>query len=181
MQRFTADRRAGTAAELWLVEHPPVFTLGQAGRERHLLDPGDIPVVRSDRGGQVTYHGPGQLVCYLLLDLQARGIGIRTLVSGIETALMALLVVLHGVRAIDRSLDWRSENGLYVHDLEVNPRSAKIQSNAGAAFAEMERHERALRCWGSDCEGSHSRSGSCRTGRQRATKGARSLMSERNP
>jgi lipoyl(octanoyl) transferase len=91
MQRFAADRRAGTAAELWLLEHPPVFTLGQAGRETHLLDPGDIPVVRSDRGGQVTYHGPGQLVCYLLLDLQARGIGIRTLVSGIETAVMALL------------------------------------------------------------------------------------------
>jgi lipoyl(octanoyl) transferase len=91
MQQFTANRGAGTAAELWLVEHPPVFTLGQAGNETHLLDPGEIPVVRSDRGGQVTYHGPGQLVCYLLLDLQARGIGIRTLVSGIEAAVMALL------------------------------------------------------------------------------------------
>lgn len=91
MQQFTANRGAGTAAELWLVEHPPVFTLGQAGKETHLLDPGDIPVVRSDRGGQVTYHGPGQLVCYLLLDLHARGIGIRTLVSGIETAVMVLL------------------------------------------------------------------------------------------
>ena len=88
MQRFTAERQADTADEFWIVEHPPVFTLGQAARPEHLLAPGDIPVVQTDRGGQVTYHGPGQEVVYPLLDLKRRGLGPRRLVLGIEQALI---------------------------------------------------------------------------------------------
>ncbi len=91
MLDFTTQRTAGSASEIWIVEHPPVFTQGQAGKAEHLLDAGDIPVVQSDRGGQVTYHGPGQLVCYLLLDLKEIGIGIRSLVNGIEEAIILLL------------------------------------------------------------------------------------------
>ncbi len=91
MLDFTTQRTAGSTSEIWIVEHPPVFTQGQAGKAEHLLDAGDIPVVQSDRGGQVTYHGPGQLVCYLLLDLKEIGIGIRSLVNGIEEAIIQLL------------------------------------------------------------------------------------------
>ncbi|MFC3128477.1 lipoyl(octanoyl) transferase LipB [Coralloluteibacterium stylophorae] len=86
MQRFTDARGADTPDELWLVEHDPVFTLGQAGKAEHVLMPGDIPVVKVDRGGQVTYHGPGQLVAYPMLDLRRLGIGVRELVHRIEQA-----------------------------------------------------------------------------------------------
>lgn len=91
MQRFTAERDETTRDEIWLVEHPPVFTLGQAGKPEHVLNPGDIPVVRTDRGGQVTYHGPGQLVAYLLLNLRRYGLGVRQLVTLIEQSLVDLL------------------------------------------------------------------------------------------
>ncbi len=91
MQQFTDDRTATTDDEIWLVEHDPVFTQGQAGKEEHLLAPGDIPVVKVDRGGQVTYHGPGQLVVYLLLDLRRLGLGVRDLVTVMEEALVELL------------------------------------------------------------------------------------------
>jgi lipoyl(octanoyl) transferase len=91
MQDFTDQRVAGTPDELWLLEHPAVFTLGQAGRAEHVLDPGDIPVIKVDRGGQVTFHGPGQLVAYLLLDLRAAGLGIKRLVHLLEQAVVALL------------------------------------------------------------------------------------------
>ncbi|MFT5720702.1 MAG: lipoyl(octanoyl) transferase [Motiliproteus sp.] len=91
MQRFTDSRDATRVDELWLVEHDPVFTQGQAGKPEHLLAPGDIPVVRVDRGGQVTYHGPGQLVVYLLLDLRRLGLGVRELVTLMEQALVELL------------------------------------------------------------------------------------------
>ena len=84
MQRLTRERDGGTPDEIWTLQHPPVFTLGQAGRPEHLLDPGAIPVVRSDRGGQVTYHGPGQLVAYVLYDLRRAGVGVRTLVERLE-------------------------------------------------------------------------------------------------
>jgi len=89
MQRFTDTRGAATADEIWLLEHPPVFTLGLAGRREHLIAPGDIPVVETDRGGQVTYHGPGQLVAYVLIDLKRRGLGVRELVSALERAVTA--------------------------------------------------------------------------------------------
>ena len=82
---------AGSPDELWLLEHPPVFTLGQAGRRSHVRDPGPIPVVRSDRGGQVTYHGPGQLVAYLLLDLHHAKLGVRRLVKTLEEAVIHML------------------------------------------------------------------------------------------
>jgi lipoyl(octanoyl) transferase len=91
MQTFTDQRGAGTEDELWLVEHPPVFTLGLAGKPEHVLDAGDIPVVRCDRGGQVTYHGPGQVVLYALLDLARAGVGVKALVTLLEQAVIDLL------------------------------------------------------------------------------------------
>ena len=109
MRAFVAARTADTPSELWLLEHPPVFTLGQAGRPEHLLQPGDIPVVKTDRGGQVTYHGPGQLVVYLLLDLRTLGIGIRALVQRMEQAVIDLLAG-YGISAAAR----RDAPGVYV-------------------------------------------------------------------
>ncbi|MGH8354989.1 MAG: lipoyl(octanoyl) transferase LipB, partial [Pseudomonas sp.] len=87
MQSFTYGRGPQTPDQIWLLQHPPVFTQGQAGKAEHLLFPGDIPVVQVDRGGQVTYHGPGQLVGYLLLDVRRLGFGVRDLVSRIEQRL----------------------------------------------------------------------------------------------
>jgi len=91
MMRFTNERDETTGDEFWLVTHTPVFTLGQAGKEEHLLEPGTIPVIKSDRGGQVTYHGPGQPIIYLLLDLRRLKIGVRDLVSVIENSIIQLL------------------------------------------------------------------------------------------
>ena len=91
MQQFTDLRDSNTPDEIWLLEHPPVFTQGQAGKAEHLLFPGDIPVVQVDRGGQVTYHGPGQLVAYVLLDIKRRNLGVRQLVSMLENILIELL------------------------------------------------------------------------------------------
>ena len=91
MQRFTDARDQDTPDELWLVEHEPVFTLGQAGKPEHVLAPGDIPVLHVDRGGQVTYHGPGQIVLYPLLDLRRIGIGVREYVCRIEQAIIDTL------------------------------------------------------------------------------------------
>ena len=91
MQAFTDQRDDNTPDELWLVEHPPVFTQGQAGRAEHILAPGDIPVIQVDRGGQVTYHGPGQIVAYPLIDLSRSALGVRTLVTGIEQAIIDVL------------------------------------------------------------------------------------------
>jgi lipoyl(octanoyl) transferase len=89
MQRVTEAADAGTPEEIWFLEHPPVFTMGMNAKREHLLAPGDIPVVDIDRGGEVTYHGPGQLVVYPLLDLQRHGLGVRALVEGIERAVVA--------------------------------------------------------------------------------------------
>lgn len=91
MRDFASNRSDGDTSEIWFVEHPPVFTQGQAGKPEHLLSPGDIPVVQSDRGGQVTYHGPGQAVVYLLLNLKEANIGIRSLVEAIEQAVINIL------------------------------------------------------------------------------------------
>jgi lipoyl(octanoyl) transferase len=91
MQKFTDERDENTPDELWLVEHPPVFTQGQAGRAEHILAPGDIPVIQVDRGGQVTYHGPGQIVAYPLIDIARMGMGVRSLVRGIEQVIIQLL------------------------------------------------------------------------------------------
>ncbi|GAA5219222.1 lipoyl(octanoyl) transferase LipB [Corallincola platygyrae] len=91
MRTFTDTRDESTTDEIWLVEHPPVFTQGQAGKAEHLLAPGDIPVIQVDRGGQVTYHGPGQQVAYILLDLRRRKLGVRELVTLIEEAIVDTL------------------------------------------------------------------------------------------
>ncbi len=94
MRAFTRERDASTPDELWLVEHPPVYTLGLAGRPEHVLAPGDIPVVRTERGGQVTFHGPGQVVAYPLLDLHRLGIGVKELVYRLEQATVQALAAL---------------------------------------------------------------------------------------
>ncbi|WP_444996923.1 lipoyl(octanoyl) transferase LipB [Aliikangiella sp. IMCC44359] len=91
MQVFTDKRNDATIDELWLVEHDPVFTQGQAGKAEHILAPGDIPVVQVDRGGQVTYHGPGQQVAYFLINLRRKKLGVRELVTAIENAVVQLL------------------------------------------------------------------------------------------
>ena len=109
MQRFTQQRTAQTADELWFLEHPPVFTLGMAARREHLLAPGEIPVVSTDRGGQVTYHGPGQLVVYALIDLRRAGLGVRDLVTALEQSVIQYAASL-GVSAAAR----REAPGVYV-------------------------------------------------------------------
>jgi lipoyl(octanoyl) transferase len=133
MQRFTGERDRETADEVWLVQHPAVFTQGQAGKPEHLLLPGDIPVVQVDRGGQVTYHGPGQLVAYLMLDVRRLGFGVRELVTRIERSLIALLDS-YGVTAAAKpdapgvyvdgakiaSLGLRIRNGFSFHGLALN-------------------------------------------------------------
>jgi lipoyl(octanoyl) transferase len=109
MQDFTARRGPATPDELWLLEHPPVYTLGLAGRPEHVLAAGDIPVLRTDRGGQVTYHGPGQLVAYVLLDLRRAGLSVRGLVVALEDAVIRT-VAGYGVAAAGR----RDAPGVYV-------------------------------------------------------------------
>jgi len=98
MKNFTDNRDENTSDEIWFVQHPPVYTLGQAGKVEHLLTPGNISVVHSDRGGQVTYHGPGQLVCYLLLDIGRLQLDVRDLVTAIEQSIV-LLINSYGVAA----------------------------------------------------------------------------------
>lgn len=98
MQKFTDNRDENTFDELWMVEHHPVFTQGQAGKPEHVLNSGDIPIIQVDRGGQVTYHGPGQIVIYPLIDLKRHKIGIKALVNGIEEALICTMAE-YGVEA----------------------------------------------------------------------------------
>lgn len=114
MQRFTAERGPLTPDEIWLLEHPPVFTLGQAGRIEHLKHDIGVPVVKVDRGGQITYHGPGQLVAYLLLDLGRRRLKVRELVSLIEQALIDLLAE-YGIVSARRP----GAPGVYVDDAKI--------------------------------------------------------------
>lgn len=91
MRIFTDQRTRDTADEIWLLQHHPVFTLGQAGKAEHLLTTSSIPVIKSDRGGQITYHGPGQLIAYLLIDIKRRSLGVRELVTLMENSLVELL------------------------------------------------------------------------------------------
>jgi len=114
MQAFTAARSATTADELWLVEHPPTFTLGLNAKREHLLKPGNIPVIEVDRGGQVTYHGPGQLVIYTLIDIKRLGLGIRELVTRIEQAVVSLLAD-YGIEAAPR----KDAPGVYVDGAKI--------------------------------------------------------------
>lgn len=120
MRAFTQQRHDETTDEIWLVEHPPVFTLGLAAKPEHLLDPGTIPVVKTERGGQVTYHGPGQVIAYLMLDLQRRGLKVRDLVCRIEGATIGLLQD-HGVSGVRRP----GAPGVYLDDGGGRP-GAKI-------------------------------------------------------
>lgn len=114
MQHFTDQRTKQSIDEIWLVEHSPVFTLGQAGKREHLLKPGKIPVIQTDRGGQVTYHGPGQLVLYILLDLRRNKIGIRQLVTLIEESIIGTL------RSYDINSNARKEApGVYVDGRKI--------------------------------------------------------------
>lgn len=133
MRRFTDQRNATTPDEIWLLQHPPVFTLGQAGKPEHLLRDAGIPVVRIDRGGQITYHGPGQLVAYLLIDLARRKLKVRELVSLIEEAIIDCLAG-YGVVAQRKAgapgvyvaaakiaaLGLRVRNGCSYHGLSLN-------------------------------------------------------------
>jgi len=114
MQRFTAQRTTTRRDQIWCLEHPPVYTLGQAGRPEHVRVLGTIPVIRSDRGGQVTYHGPGQLVVYLLLDLRLRQLGVRALVTLIERSLIDYLST-QGIEACARA----DAPGVYVDGAKI--------------------------------------------------------------
>jgi lipoyl(octanoyl) transferase len=114
MKNFTDSRDADTPDELWLLQHPRVFTQGQAGKAEHVLAPGDIPVIQVDRGGQVTYHGPGQWVVYLLVDIRRHGMGVRKLVDLIEQSIVQLLSE-HGIDSAPRA----DAPGVYVNGNKI--------------------------------------------------------------
>jgi lipoyl(octanoyl) transferase len=124
MQDFTAARSTVTPDELWLLEHPAVFTLGRGAQLDHLLSPGDIPVIRSDRGGQVTYHGPGQIVLYALVDIERRGRGIRSFVNVLERAVVTLLTD-YGIEARARA----EAPGVYVAERKIASLGLRIRKN----------------------------------------------------
>ncbi|WP_131783089.1 lipoyl(octanoyl) transferase LipB [Legionella gresilensis] len=133
MKQFTLDRVPTTADECWLLEHPAVYTQGQAGKAEHIINPGNIPVIQSDRGGQVTYHGPGQIVAYLLMDLKRQGLSIRALVNQLEQILISLLAQ-YAILAVTKekapgvyvdgrkiaSLGLRVKNGCTYHGIALN-------------------------------------------------------------
>jgi lipoyl(octanoyl) transferase len=125
MQRFTSERDAATRDEIWFVEHPPVFTLGLNAKREHLLDPRDIPVIQIDRGGQVTYHGPGQLVIYPLIDLRRQMLGVRQLVVALEDAVIDAVAEL-GIVAAGR----RDAPGVYVEGAKLASIGLRIRRGA---------------------------------------------------
>ena len=132
MKQFTAQRNAATCDEIWLLQHPPVYTQGLAGKPEHLLRSSDIPVVKIDRGGQITYHGPGQIVAYLLLDLRRWKLNVRALVRLMEQAVIDLLAQ-HGVTAKGRE----DAPGVYVDDAKIASLGLKIKNGCcyhGLAF-----------------------------------------------
>jgi lipoyl(octanoyl) transferase len=124
MQRFTQIRDAETTDELWITEHPPVYTLGLNGKREHLLDTGDIPIVNSDRGGQVTYHGPGQLVIYTLLDINRLNLNVRALVTILEQAMIYALAQ-YGISAAAKA----DAPGVYVNDKKIGSIGLRIKKN----------------------------------------------------
>lgn len=132
MRRFTDERDARVADQLWLVEHAPVFTQGQAGRAEHVLMAGNIPVVQTDRGGQVTYHGPGQLIAYPLLDIRRRGLGVRAVVSALENSVIDVLAE-HDIEAHARA----DAPGVYVGEAKIASLGLRIRRGSsfhGIAF-----------------------------------------------
>lgn len=122
MKDYTESRTDQSPDQLWVVQHPPVFTQGQAGKAEHLLMPGDIPVLKVDRGGQVTYHGPGQMVVYTLIDLKRAGLNVRELVCAIELSLKALLA-RYGIVAETRD----KAPGVYVGDAKIASLGLRIR------------------------------------------------------
>jgi lipoyl(octanoyl) transferase len=130
MQRFTDERDERTRDEIWFVEHPPIFTLGMNARREHLLSPGDIPVLQIDRGGQVTYHGPGQLVVYPLIDIRRLHLGVRQLVVALERAVIDMTAEL-GVTATCR----RDAPGVYVDGAKLA--SVGLRIRRGASYHGM--------------------------------------------
>ena len=124
MQRYTLHRDIESADELWITEHPSVYTLGLNGKREHLLDTGDIPVINSDRGGQVTYHGPGQLIIYTLLDIQRLNLGVRALVTVLEQA-MIFALAQYGITAKARI----DAPGVYVRDKKIGSIGLRIKRN----------------------------------------------------
>lgn len=114
MRDYTDSRDEVSPDELWLLEHEPVFTQGQAGKDEHILCAGDIPVIQSDRGGQITYHGPGQLVCYVLIDIKRAHFGVRDLVDGIEQAVIGLLGT-YGIKGHSK----KEAPGVYVQESKI--------------------------------------------------------------
>jgi lipoyl(octanoyl) transferase len=124
MQRLTQERNTDTADELWIVEHFPVYTLGLNGKREHLLNTDDIPVINSDRGGQVTFHGPGQLVIYTLLDIKRLNLGVRQLVTILEQAMISSLAQ-HGIIAVSRA----DAPGVYVNDKKIGSIGLRIKKN----------------------------------------------------
>lgn len=132
MEKFTLERGSDTLDEIWFLQHPPVFTLGLSGKMEHVLAPGDIPVVHIDRGGQVTYHGPGQLVVYPLLDLKRLKLGVRQLVEAMENAVIDTLAG-YSIRARGR----RDAPGVYVDARKVCSIGIRVRRGAtyhGIAF-----------------------------------------------
>jgi lipoyl(octanoyl) transferase len=127
MQDFTNSRQQHTVDELWFLQHPPVYTLGKNGKAEHVLNPADIPVINSDRGGQVTYHGPGQIVVYTLLDLNRLKIGVRQLVTVIEQSIIELLAG-YGVNSNAR----RDAPGVYVNDAKIAALGLRVRK--GCSF-----------------------------------------------
>lgn len=125
MQDFTNNRTEQTQDEVWLLQHYPVFTQGTASKAEHLLMPGDIPVVQSDRGGQVTYHGPGQLIGYLMIDVKRHHLGPRTLVTAIENSLIDLLTS-YGIKSYAKA----DAPGVYVGDAKIASLGLRIRRNA---------------------------------------------------
>jgi lipoyl(octanoyl) transferase len=122
MQQFTDQRTANTPDEIWLLEHSPVYTLGQAGKHEHILNAKNIPVVESDRGGQVTYHGPGQLIAYVLMDLRRNGMNIRQLVTHLESAVINTLAK-YNITAHARP----GAPGIYVDDAKIASLGLRIR------------------------------------------------------
>ena len=124
MQRYTENRGIEAADEIWITEHPPVYTLGLNGKREHLLATGDIPVINSDRGGQVTYHGPGQLIIYTLLDIKRLNLSIRSLVTTLEQAMISALAQ-YGIIAVAKT----DAPGVYVNDKKIGSIGLRIKKN----------------------------------------------------
>ncbi len=132
MQNYTEQRNSKSADQIWLLQHEPVFTQGQAGKPEHIFNTGNIPVVQTDRGGQVTYHGPGQLIVYFMLDIKRRGLGVRQLVTAIESAVINCLAD-YGISSRARP----DAPGVYVEDAKIASLGLRIRrgcSYHGLAF-----------------------------------------------